>query len=139
MTLINEPASFPSHRYGLWSRFLLSVGGQYPAERARAMLCPPSLLPEETRAKDETFNRAVRTLQDLGLVTVDGDDLSLAPVARSCPGDLDGFADLLRRAVLEPDRNTGLTEKRRSDRAERPGPRAGLVPHSGRVHSAWPG
>ena len=110
MTLINEPASFPSQIWAV-ARFLLSTGGQYPAERARAMLCPSALLPEETRAKDETFNQAVRTLQDLGLVAVEGDDLSLAPVARELsPGDVDGFADLVRRAALESDRNTGLAE-----------------------------
>jgi hypothetical protein len=111
MTLINEGASFPSY---IWAvvRFLLSADGQYPVERARTLLCPTALLPEETRAKDGTFSQAVRTLQDLGLVTVNGDDLSLAPAARGLsPGDLAGFSDLLRLAVLDPDRNASLAEK----------------------------
>jgi hypothetical protein len=110
MTLINEPASFPSPMWAV-VRFLLSTGGQYPTERARALLSPPSLLPEEVRAKDETFSQAVRTLQDLALVTAEGDHLSLAPAVRDLsPGDLAGFSDLLRRAVLDPDRNAGLSE-----------------------------
>lgn len=110
MALINEGASFPSH---IWAvvRFLLSVGGQYTAERARAILCPPALLSEEAKTKDATFSQAVRTLQDLALVVADGDDLILAPAARGMsPGDVVGFSDLLRRAVLDSDRNMGLDE-----------------------------
>jgi hypothetical protein len=98
----------------MWAvvRFLLSVGGEYPTERARALLCPSSLLPdEEARAKDETFRHAIKSLQDLGLVSVDGDQLSLAPLARKLSAaDLGSFTDLLCRAVLDPDRNVGLSE-----------------------------
>ncbi len=111
MTLINEPASFPAPMWAV-ARFLLSVGGQYQAEHARAMLSPPSLLPdEEARAKDETFSQAVKSLQDLGLVLADGDELSLAPTVRKLSlTDIGGFTDLLSRAALDPDRNAGLSE-----------------------------
>jgi hypothetical protein len=111
MTMLNDPASLPSPMWAV-ARFLLTADGQCPAERARALLSPPSLLPDdERRAKDQTFNWAVRTLQDLGLVTLDDDLLSLAPVARGLfPGDLAGFSDLLRGAVLDPDRNADLSE-----------------------------
>ncbi len=111
MAIINEGASFPSTTWAV-VRFLLSVGGQYPAKSARALLCPPALLPEETRAKDETFSQAVRTLRELGLVTINDDDLSLTQAARGLSlTDLAGYTDLLRRAVLDPDRNAGLGDE----------------------------
>jgi len=110
MTLINDPASLPSPMWAV-ARFLLSAGGQQPAGRALALLCPPSLLPEASRAKDETFSNAVRTLRELGLVTADDDHLSLAPPGRKLAADdADGFGALLRAAVLDPGRNTGLSE-----------------------------
>jgi hypothetical protein len=97
----------------MWAltRFLLEVKGRYPTERARAMLCPPSLLPDERRARDETFNWAFRTLRDLGLLTVEGNDLSLSPSAQALSSsDLNGFSDLLRKEILDRDRNDGLNE-----------------------------
>ena len=60
MTLINEPASLPSPMWAV-VRFLLSAGGQHPTDGARALLCPPSLLPEESTGKgrDLQFGRPV--------------------------------------------------------------------------------
>ena len=72
MTLINQGASLPAPMWAV-VRFLLSVGGEYPTERAQALLCPPSLLPdEEARAKDDTFRYAIKSLQELGLVSAGG-------------------------------------------------------------------
>ena len=104
MALINEGASFPSY---VWAvvRFLLSAGGQYPADSARELLCPATLMPGDTA----TFNDAVGTLKDLALVTDDDGELSLSPAARKLsPDDVAGFSDLLRRAVLGQAQNAGL-------------------------------
>lgn len=112
MAIINEGASLPSPTWAV-VRYLLSVGGQCPTERARALLCPAALLPEDKRAKDETFSQALRTLQGLGLVSVNGDDLSLAPVVRGLSIDgLADYTDLLRRVILDPDRNAGLSDEK---------------------------
>lgn len=111
MTLINEPASFPAQMWAV-ARFLLSVGGECPAARAQAMMSPPSLLSDEgARARDETFSQAVDSLQDLGLLLVNGDHLTAPPpVMKLSPADLGGFTGLLARAVLDPERNAGLAE-----------------------------
>lgn len=111
MTLINQGASLPAPMWAV-VRFLLSVGGEYPTERAQALLCPPSLLPdEEARAKDDTFRYAIKSLQELGLVSTGEAQLSLAPVVRKLsPADLGSFSDLLCRAVLDPDRNVSLSK-----------------------------
>ena len=104
MALINEGASVPSY---VWAvvRFLLSAGGQYPADRARDLLCPVTLLPGDTA----TFSDAVGTLKDLALATDDDGELSLSPAARELsPDDVAGFSDLLRRAVLGQAQNAGL-------------------------------
>ena len=110
MTLINDPASLPAPMWAV-VRFLISAHGQHPADSAQAMLCPPSLLPEASRSKDETFNRAVRSLRELGLVTADDGQLSLSPAGRRLAADdIDGFCAALRAAVLDPGRNEGLGE-----------------------------
>jgi hypothetical protein len=110
MTLINDPASLPTPMWAV-VRFLISAGGQHLADSAQAMLCPPSLLPEASRARDETFNHAVRTLCELGLVTADDGQLRLSPPARGLAADdVDGFCAVLRTAVLDPGRNEGLSE-----------------------------
>jgi len=110
MTLLNDPASLPSPMWAV-TRFLLSAGGRFPAEDARALLCPPSLLPGRQTDRDNTFTWAVRTLRDLGLVATDDDHLTLTPPARQLTvEDVAGFSDLLRVAVLDADRNAGLRE-----------------------------
>jgi hypothetical protein len=110
MTLLNDPASLPSPMWAV-VRFLLSADGRFPAEGARALLCPPSLLPGGQVNGDSTFASAVRTLRELGLVTADDDHLTLTPPARELPLDgIAGFSDLLRAAVLDADRNAGLHE-----------------------------
>lgn len=104
MALINVGASLPSY---VWAvvRFLLSAGGQYPADRARELLCPATLMPGDTA----TFSDAVSTLKDLALITDDDGELRLSAAARELsPGDVAGFSDLLRRAVLGQAQNAGL-------------------------------
>ncbi|MGH3400993.1 MAG: protein DpdG [Streptosporangiaceae bacterium] len=104
MALINVGASFPSY---LWAtvRFLLSADGQYPADQARELLCPATLMPNDTT----TFSDAVNTLKDLALITVDDGELRLSSAARGLsPDDAAGFSDLLRHAVLDQAQNAGL-------------------------------
>ena len=104
MALINVGASLPSYVWAV-ARFLLSVGGQYPTDRARELLCPATLMPGDTT----TFSRAVGTLKDLALMTDDDGELSLSPTARRLSADdVVGFSDLLRRAVLDETQNVGL-------------------------------
>jgi len=104
MAVINEGASFPSYVWAV-ARFLLSTGGQYPADRARELLCPATLLPGDTT----TFSHATGTLKVLALVTDDGGQLSLSPAARGLSlDDVAGFSDLMRRAVLDQAQNVGL-------------------------------
>jgi hypothetical protein len=110
MTLLNDPASLP---LPMWAvvRFLMSAGGQCQEERARVLLSPASLLPDDRIGKDVTFANAVRTLRDLGLITSDTEILSLTPPVRElASGDLAGFSDLMRKAVLDPGRNAGISE-----------------------------
>ena len=77
--------------------------GSIPLTKLGPCCARPRYCRREARAKDETFNSAVRSLRDLGLLTADGDQLSLAPPARSLAADdADGFAAALRAAVLEP-------------------------------------
>jgi len=104
MALINVGASLPSYVWAV-ARFLLSVGGQYPADGARELLCPATLRPGDTA----TFNDAIGTLKDLALITDEGGELRLSPAAQGLsPDDVAGFCDLLRRAVLGQAQNTGL-------------------------------
>ena len=104
MALINVGASLPPYVWAV-ARFLLSVGGQYPADGARELLCPATLQPDDTA----TFNDAIGTLTDLGLVTADGGKLRLSPAVQGLsPDDLAGFGDRLRRAVLAEAQNAGL-------------------------------
>src|SRR5262245_26977424 len=101
MALINVGASIPSYTWAV-ARFLLSVGGQYPMDHARELLCPATLMPGDTT----TFSRAVGTLKDLALVTDDDGELSLSPTARGLSADdVVGFFDLLRHAVLDEAQN----------------------------------
>jgi len=80
MAILNDPASLPSPMWA-WCGFSLSTGGQYPAERARALLSPPSLLPDE-RGQRTRPSMGRPHSPDLGLVMADDDRLSLAPPAR---------------------------------------------------------
>ena len=110
MAMINDPGSLPAPMWAV-ARFLSTTNGSVPLEQARAVLCPAVLLAEGQRERDETFDRAVRTLQDLALVTVDGDRVGLAESAAGLSvADLTGYTDRLRRAVLDPQRNAGLGE-----------------------------
>jgi hypothetical protein len=111
MALINEGASFPSY---MWAavRLLLALGGKSDTQTARQLLTPPSLPPGET----EEFSDAIKSLADLGLVTTADGIVELTPAARTVsPANVAGFNELLRRAVLDPARNTGLAERPDAD------------------------
>ncbi|HEY0640536.1 MAG TPA: protein DpdG [Pseudonocardiaceae bacterium] len=108
MVLINEPASFPANMWAV-VRYLADARRPVPQETARALLCPPPLRSPEAGRPDPTFDNAVRSLTELGLVQAADGQLILGPsLAQADPDDLDGFLDQLRRAVLDPDRNSGL-------------------------------
>ncbi|WP_019031254.1 protein DpdG [Salinispora arenicola] len=104
MAMINVEASLPAPMWGVVR--LLATAGPLSRQRARALLCPPCMLPDGT---ESPFDVAVTTLTDLGLVAVDGDDLRLAGAATGLSAsDLDAFTDVLRAAVLAVERNTDL-------------------------------
>lgn len=108
MVLINEPASFPANMWAV-VRFLADAGRPVPEETARALLCPEPLRARDAARPDPTFDNAVASLAGLGLVEHDDGLLGLGPALSGVdPDDLDGFRRELRRAVLHPDRNTGL-------------------------------
>jgi hypothetical protein len=88
-------------------------------EVARSLLSPASLLGEGKAEKDQTFAWAVRTLEDLGLVQVESDHVGLTgPGGDLSVDDVVRFADLLRSAVLAPERNVGIGQG-----SEQTGPR----------------
>ncbi|QYN37791.1 hypothetical protein K1T35_11430 [Pseudonocardia sp. DSM 110487] len=108
MVLINEPASIPAYMWGV-VRYLADADRPVPAITARALLCPEPLRAPDAARLDPTFDNTIATLTGLGLVEDDDDHLSLGPaLAGAAPDDLDGFRRELRRAVLDPARNTDL-------------------------------
>lgn len=107
MTLINEGASFPLQMWAV-TRLLLAVGGKSNAGTAKRLLTPSSL-PAGAETKD--FDQAIKSLTDLGLVTVSEGVVELTATVRALsPADVAGFNALLRRAVLKPERNVALAE-----------------------------
>ncbi|GAA3284006.1 hypothetical protein Dvina_01730 [Dactylosporangium vinaceum] len=111
MALLNEPASFPTAMWVVARYLATSPGRRQARDTAQAVLRPASLLPAGKAEGDKTFDNAVRTLQDLGVVAVDGDDLVLCDDNRLQSGDdYAGFTDLIRIGVLESHRNDGIAE-----------------------------
>lgn len=99
VALINVESSLPRP---LWA-LVRHLAGQ-PRKRQRlsdaeAVLSPPSLIPEGD--KQRTFDRAVRTAEEFGLVERVEEILVLSSEAQSIGAeDLEAFYDLLRRRVL---------------------------------------
>lgn len=105
MSLLNVHDSLPPF---LWAtvRLLASAKRPYSAEKAKALLAPPSIGGE----KGGAFNDAVSTLVDLKLLTHRGDGtLELAGAARNLSGkDYNEFVKVLRNAVLDRSLNTEI-------------------------------
>lgn len=111
MALINVGASLPAPMWAV-IRLLAFLKKAVPLDQARALLTPPSLS-SKAGARDRTFDEAISTLRDLGLILVqdEGTALVLAGEARDVDGqDLDAFTSALRSAVFAPERNSGLGE-----------------------------
>lgn len=109
MALINVDASRPAPMWAV-VRLLAHSKKPVPLERARALLSPPTLAPGNKDAS-EMFNKAVKTLRELGLLHIDEstNDLNLIGPAAALDGrDWDAFSAALRSAVLAPERNSGL-------------------------------
>lgn len=107
MTLILEEASLPAPMWAT-TRALRFVGKPLPKAAAKALLSPPALFAGGVDTRD-TFDHAVQSLAEYGVLTAGSDSLTLTPAA-SVIGidDYGAFCDLLRAAVLSSDRNEGL-------------------------------
>src|SRR2546430_397572 len=107
MAMLNVSASLPSPMWAVM-RFLAASQSPVPRDRARSLLSPPTLLAENSKDGEETFDTAVRTLLDLGLIKIESDRLRLSDHATrlSCT-DLAAYTDVLRQAILDPTRNDG--------------------------------
>lgn len=110
MALLNVDAALPPHMWAV-VRLLAMDKKSTPVEDVRQLLSPPSLV--AGGKQDKTFDQAVRTLRDLGILsgTRADDELALGDSARHLDGnDLAAFTAVLRAAVLAPERNTGLAD-----------------------------
>ncbi|MFH9662317.1 protein DpdG [Streptomyces sp. NPDC017248] len=119
MTLLNVSAALPSQAWAV-VRLLAYLEEAVPLEEARSLLSPPSIRGEKTQDKPP-FDKAISTLEELGLIRAEGGDqqLSLAGPATSLDGqDVSAFAGVLRHAALDPARNTSL-----GDSPDQTGPR----------------
>lgn len=119
MSLINEGDSIPAQ---LWAvvRLLLSTKGKAKADAARRLLTPDTL----PGGENQDFKNALDTLTDLGVVTVEGETVELAPGTRALsPEDVVGFNALLREAALDPARNRGLADQTPTGKPDLSGPK----------------
>ncbi|MCG5467076.1 protein DpdG [Micromonospora sp. NPDC005686] len=112
MTLLNEPASFPTAMWVVARHLASAPGRRQTHDAVRAALRPGSLLPPDKADADKTFDNAVKTLQDLNLIALEDDRLTLRDDGRlKSPDDYPGYADLLRTRVLESHRNEGIAHE----------------------------
>lgn len=119
MTLLNVGAALPSQAWAV-VRLLACLEKAPPLEEARALLSPPSIRGEKTQDKPP-FDKALSTLEELGLIRIEGEEqhLSLAGLAVTLDGqDVSAFGSVLRRAILDPAKNTSL-----GDSPDQTGPR----------------
>ncbi len=107
MTLILEEASLPAPMWAT-TRALLFIGKPVPTADAEALLSPPALFAGGADTRD-TFDHAVQSLAEYGVLTAGSDSLTLTPAASTIRvDDYGAFCDLLRAAVLSGERNEGL-------------------------------
>jgi hypothetical protein len=100
----------------MWAvvRLLAAEGKPILAERAQALLCPPSLAEGENKA----FRQAMRGLVDLKMAAESDGRIALDGHARDINHeDFASFSAALRHSVLDRDLNAGLT-----DESAQPGP-----------------
>ena len=97
----------------MWAvvRFLACSGNAVPLERARALLSPPTLAREGQNPSD-MFDKAIKTLQELELLSVtdDGTLVLLGAAAALDGADWNAFAAVLRTSALDRRHNSGLAE-----------------------------
>lgn len=110
MALINVDASRPDP---MWAVVRLLAHSKKPVSlnSARALLSPPTLASPEKDDASEMFNKAIKTLRELGLLHVHDSTSELklvGPAALLDGRDWAAFSAALRTAVLAPDRNSGL-------------------------------
>lgn len=119
MALINVEASRPAP---MWAVVRLLAHSKKPVtlDSARSLLSPPTLTAGD---KDPTamFDKAIKTLRELGLIRVQETTGELGLVGPAVPldgNDWNAFAAALRTAVLAPERNVGLgdNEEQRGSR-----------------------
>jgi hypothetical protein len=111
MTLLNVGAALPSQAWAV-VRLLAYMEKAVPLEEARSLLSPPPIRGDKTKDRPP-FDKAVSTLEELGLIQLEGEDqqLSLAGTASELDGqDVSAFTSALRRAALDPAKNTSLGE-----------------------------
>lgn len=109
MVMLNDPASLPDPMWAL-VRYMATTKRGMAREHARAVLSPPSLLSANRSDNDTTFDWALRTLQELRLMDVQGEQISLSDRARDAVTDLATYTQVLRREVLHPELNTSIGE-----------------------------
>ncbi|MFE6739038.1 protein DpdG [Streptomyces tubercidicus] len=110
MALINVDASRPDP---MWAVVRLLAHSKQPVSltSARALLSPPTLASREKDDASEMFNKAIKTLRELGLLHVHDSTSELelvGPAALLNGRDWYAFSAALRTAMLEPERNSGL-------------------------------
>lgn len=109
MAMLNVSASLPTPMWAV-VRFLASTRSPVGREQARSLLSPPTLLGENSKDSEETFDTAVRTLLDLGMISAESSNrLGLSSnIASLSETDLATYTDVLRQTIFDPTRNTGL-------------------------------
>lgn len=99
VALINVESSLPRPLWALVRHLAHQPRKRQRLADAEAVLSPPSLIPEGD--KQRTFERAVRTAEELGLVEQTDETIALSSAAEAVGGeDIQGFYDLLRQRVF---------------------------------------
>lgn len=109
MALINVEASRPEPMWAVVRLVALSKK-PVPLGSARALLSPPTLVSGDKDAS-EMFNKAIKTLRELGLLHIHETttEMELTGPAADLDGcDWDAFSAALRSAVFAPERNSDL-------------------------------
>jgi hypothetical protein len=72
-----------------------------PTAQVKGALSPPTLISGPDGDKEKTFEKALATCQEFGVIALDGDELRLVgPAAQLGIDDMDAFLDLLRTELL---------------------------------------